>query len=49
MKNHRIILPAALALIAGVHPADAQAARQQRHDPVIEVREVLDRVFNFID
>lgn len=49
MKNHRIILPAALALIAGVHPADAQAARQQRQDPVIEVREVLDRVFNYID
>ena len=49
MKNHRIILPAVLALIAGVHPADAQAARQQRQDPVIEVREVLDRVFNYID
>ena len=40
---------AAFAASACILPAKAQNANSQRPDPTAEVREVLDRVFNYID
>lgn len=50
MNNYRIILTAAaLCAASGILPLDAQNSRPQRPDPSAEAREVLDRVFNYID
>ena len=50
MYIHKIALAAAaFAASACILPAKAQNANSQRPDPTTEVREVLDRVFNYID
>ena len=50
MYIHKIALAAAaFAASACILPAKAQNANSQRPDPTAEVREVLDRVFNYID